>query len=250
MTEKTIQYIKRIKDAFSNKNIDYYDYSLITDIPNAHSKIPVKCLKHNEIFYSRVDHLLGGFCGCKKCKSINYHNSKDTDADRFNKLIAEQFNTIEILSKYINNNIKIKFKCNNCNTIFYRRPRNMVISLGCPSCNSVNSHLEQKIINLLNKKDIQYKYQYSFEWLGRKTLDFYIPKYNVAIECQGLQHFISKSFFGGEKGLKIIMERDREKFQLCKDNNVKLLYYADYDYDFPYDVITNEDELINNIIKL
>lgn len=42
-------------------------------------------------------------------------------------------------------------------------------------------------------------------------------------------------------------KRDEIKKELCEKHNIKLLYYANYSYNFPYKVITNENELLKNI---
>lgn len=59
-----------------------------------------------------------------------------------------------------------------------------------------------------------------------QRLDFYIPEYNIRIECQGGQHFRPVEYFGGEKELKKRQELDERKYNLCKENNVKILYYS------------------------
>ena len=35
-------------------------------------------------------------------------------------------------------------------------------------------------------------------------LDFYLPEYNMCIEYDGIQHFESVTFFGGDKYLKYV----------------------------------------------
>ena len=80
-------------------------------------------------------------------------------------------------------------------------------------------------------------------------MDFYLPTYNTAIECQGKQHFESVEYFGGIDEFKKRKLRDKIKFQECIDNNVRLLYYADYDYDFPYEVIKDKDKLLSIILE-
>lgn len=57
-------------------------------------------------------------------------------------------------------------------------------------------------------------------------LIFYLPKYNIAIECQGKQHFKPIEFWGGDKGLKEQIERDERKFNLCESNGLNILYYT------------------------
>ena len=46
------------------------------------------------------------------------------------------------------------------------------------------------------------------------TLDFYLPDYDIAIECQGRQHFIPVDAFGGEMGFEDTVIRDKTKKRL------------------------------------
>jgi very-short-patch-repair endonuclease len=55
-------------------------------------------------------------------------------------------------------------------------------------------------------------------------LDFYLTDYNVAIECQGRQHFEIINEFGGEKIFMETQERDEIKKQVCEKHGVKLFY--------------------------
>lgn len=95
---------------------------------------------------------------------------------------------------------------------------------GCPFCKS--SHLEKEVESFLKDKMIDYKRHKRFDWLGLQHLDFYLPKYNIAIECQGEQHYKPIDYFGGNDGFISQKERDLRKFGKCKDNNVELLYFT------------------------
>ena len=78
---------------------------------------------------------------------------------------------------------------------------------------------------MLQNNGINYEQNFKTKWLGRQHLDFYLPDYNIAIECQGGQHFIPVKKWQGEKGLEIIKKRDLIKNDNCQKNNVKLVYY-------------------------
>ena len=73
-------------------------------------------------------------------------------------------------------------------------------------------------------------------------MDFYLPDYNIAIECQGIQHFEPCEYFGGTEGFKKQIKRDKIKKELCNVNNIRLLFYCTK-------IIFNED-YYNNITKL
>lgn len=77
--------------------------------------------------------------------------------------------------------------------------------------------------------------EYKFKWLGLQSLDFYLPDYNIAIECQGIQHFQPVDYAGlgkqwAEKQLLLNQSRDKKKKELCEENGVKLCY-VNYDDD-------------------
>lgn len=118
---------------------------------------------------------------------------------------------------------------------------------GCPKCNQ--SHLELEVKRLLIDNDIEFEEQKRFDWLGTKSLDFYIPSKNIAIECQGRQHFECSDFFGGEEENNKIRERDVEKKRLCEEHSVDLIYFSNLGITYPYEVLESEDILLKRVTK-
>ena len=92
-----------------------------------------------------------------------------------------------------------------------------------------------------------------FNWLNSKSFDFYLPEYNIAIECQGIQHF--KNTRVNWETVEIIQERDSVKFKKCLENNVKIIYYAEPKLkcllpdSYFSKIYINETELIENIVN-
>ena len=112
----------------------------------------------------------------------------------------------------------------------------------------VNSILEKKVEKFLLENNIKYEKQKKFDWLKFKSflfLDFYLPEYNVAIECQGDQHYKEGFFSKGQKGLDIIRKRDLIKKIQCQKNKINLLYFARTKFD--NSCITNLKELLEKI---
>ena len=93
--------------------------------------------------------------------------------------------------------------------------------------NKYDYSLENKCRLILEKNNIDYIPQKQFNWLGRQSLDFYLPKYNIAIECQGEQHYRPIEFFGGLKTFNKIKNNDIKKSNKCKNNNIKLIYFSE-----------------------
>ena len=86
-------------------------------------------------------------------------------------------------------------------------------------------------------------YQYHCEWLGKQSLDVYIPSISVGIEYQGIQHYEPVDHFGGEKAYLHRVELDNQKRRLCDVNNVKLL-------EWRYDAPLTKNELSKQIKRL
>ena len=88
---------------------------------------------------------------------------------------------------------------------------------------------ELSLFHVVRKRYPDTLYQYRPEWLGRQSLDLYIPSIRTAIEYQGVQHYRPIEFFGGEEALLQRQELDRQKKRLCEENDVRLI-------EWPYDI--------------
>ena len=116
---------------------------------------------------------------------------------------------------------------------------------------NVKSTLEEEIEEFLIINNIQYIPQKGFKWLRYKRpqkLDFYLPDYNVAIECQGIQHFKDVPFFKYSRRtpIKIL---DENKKKLCEENGIRMLYYSNINMEYPYTVFQTKEDLLNEILN-
>lgn len=90
----------------------------------------------------------------------------------------------------------------------------------------VKSHGEELVESALLKMNIEFFREYTFDGLGDKRpfrFDFYIPKYNLCIEFDGIQHFAPVEVFGGMKAFNETQKRDKIKNRFCEENNIELL---------------------------
>ena len=132
---------------------------------------------------------------------------------------------------------------------FWQKPNGHLQGYGCPSCSS--SKLESIIRDLLTINKIEFEEQKQFEWLvdkGRLRLDFFLPERNVAVECQGCQHFESYDFFGGDEGFETNIRRDSTKRKLCHAHGVEILYFSNLGIDYPYQVFEDKEDLLRAIM--
>ena len=114
--------------------------------------------------------------------------------------------------------------------------------------------LETEVFNLLRSNQINFKFEATkrdLEWLKGMSLDFYLKDYNIAIECQGIQHFEPIERFGGKEDFNKTIKRDKLKYKLCNENNIRLLYYSFYTKeDYIDKIYHNQNELIEEINKI
>ena len=85
---------------------------------------------------------------------------------------------------------------------------------------------ELTLFHAVHKRYPDTLYQYRPDWLGRQSLDLYIPSLQTAIEFQGIQHYHPVEFFGGEEALSLRQQLDLQKKQLCEENNVHLVEWS------------------------
>lgn len=109
---------------------------------------------------------------------------------------------------------------------------------GTLSCGCLKSKGEKKVGLLLQKIDIQFKKEKTFnDCVNPKTghklrFDFYLPDYNTCIEYDGTTHYGTTN--GGwqtPENFSFIRYSDYIKNQYCENNNIKLIRIPYWDYD-------------------
>ena len=232
----TENFIEKAKKVHGDK----YDYSKVKYINNK-TKVCIVCPIHGE-FYIRPDMHLNGQ-GCKKCSDLIRFENKKVYQEDWIKAADELHHHKYDYSKinYINANTKVCIICPEHGE-FWQKPASHMQGRGCPICNE--SVLEREIITFLKNENIKYEYRYHSEWLGNLELDFYLPQYNVAIECQGLQHVEPIEHFGGIERFVKQIENDKLKMEKCGEQKVKLLYFSNLKKE---NIITNLNVLKEKI---
>ena len=215
LKKNTTDFIKQAVEIHSDK----YDYSKVEYIKNS-EKVCIICPKHGEFWQTPKRHLAGD--GCPICR-VNKKLTTEEFIAKAKKTHGDKYDYSRV--EYVNARTKICIICPEHGE-FWQTPHSHICGDGCPNCRI--SHLENEVKTMLDENNIVYEYQKHFSWLGKQSLDFYIPSRNIAIECQGSQHFFPYDFFGGEKGLTETKNRDMKKKKLCDDNGVSLLYYGRY----------------------
>lgn len=219
---------------------DKCDYSEVNYV-NWKTKVKIKCNICGEIFYQTPNSHLAGKC-CPKCAKNKIGKLLSLTTEQFIKraieLNGEDYDYS--LVNYKNYKTNVAIKCNKCGEIFYQTPNNHLQGKGCPNC--IKSKLENKVEKLLKENNVNFEEQKTFEWLKmnyKQKLDFYIESLNLAIECQGTQHIIKKDRLFNRDCM--IQKRDLNKFKLCTENKVNILYV--FDNHIKLDNIFSDEEL-------
>ena len=205
---------------------DKYDYSKV-EYKDSHTKVCIICPEHGEFWQNPCDHLQG--YGCSKCgmKKLWDKRGRMTTKDfiaRSNLVHNNKYDYSKV--ECINTRTKVCIICLKHGE-FWQSPKSHLNGCGCPKCR--NSYLERKMETFLNEAKIIFEKEKSFPWLKNKEnnnlfLDFYLPQYNVAIECQGVQHFIPIK--NNVEKFNKIQYNDIEKKTKCIENHIHIIYFS------------------------
>ena len=236
-------------DVFENlKKIhnDKYDYT--KSIYNGmHSKIKIYCKKCHKYFYQEVNSHLRGR-GCPYC--CNKMLSTSEVIDLFKSVHGSKYDYSKV--EYKTMKTKVCIICPKHGEFWQTPYKHFKEKQNCPYCKE--SHLENEIRILLESYKIKFEYDKTKKWLNKQRLDFYLPDYNIAIECQGIQHFKPSSFSNksdGEEIFKKVRKLDTLKLQKCKNNKIPILYYTNLKYKtfLGEKVFNSKDLLIKEILN-
>lgn len=120
-------------------------------------------------------------------------------------------------------NKKIKMICVNCKTEKTTSPNKLsYYGFSCKYCGDGFSYPEKFMSKVLKQLGVEFKTQLSkstFKWCDKYKYDFYIPSLNIIIETHGGQHYRDNTSF--KKSLKEVIENDKYKEKLAKDNGIE-----------------------------
>lgn len=241
--------IKQFVEESRRLHGDKYDYSKAIYV-NSLTPVEIVCKKHGSFYQLPSVHLRPGGGDCPKCKGRNKTTEEyieDAKTTHGNKYDYSK-------TQYISANEKVCIICPKHGE-FYQRAIDHVRGKGCPKCRT--SRMENIVMQMLEKNHLDYIYQKRFSWLKNQTymsLDFYLPQKHIAIECQGLQHFgivtKSKTIFND---VNKIQERDKMKYKLCKEHDIRIIYFCDMEDDIVpskyIDIIIDDTDSLLEFIK-
>lgn len=234
--------ISNIIKVCTNKNYKFLGF--IDESVNTKSKFEIQCSKDNHVWQPNYNNFIIKDSGCPVCGDTLIR-SEESAIKIITKICNEKnyiFNGF-IGDSYSGAEVRLYLKCNHCDCEWIPMYYNFVHNnTGCPNCRKSKGELI--IIKYLKEHNIKFLQQKTFKNCKDKKLlqfDFYLPKYNVCIEFDGSQHFISKKIWGGDNNFKLIQKHDETKNNFCNENNINLLRI-----NYKENIINKlNDELIN-----
>lgn len=206
---------------------DRYDYSKV-EYCSPYDYVTIVCPRHGDFKQKASYHLSGN--GCPKCGIEKVIDDLSLTKEEFickaNEVHGNRYDYSKV--DYLGNKQKITVICRKHGEFEVRPDNHIYNKSGCPKCST--SKLEEELHRFLAKNNILFETHKRFDWLRNDLTDYlmeydvFIPSMNIAIECQGKQHFE----FGGivtEESHKSILHRDLVKNELSGKNGITLFYY-------------------------
>lgn len=246
-----ISKMKTIEEFIQDARKIHGEKYIYTEYKGNKTKVPIICPEHGEFMMTPNCHLNGQ--GCPSCgyekNASKKRIGKEKTIERFKKKFGDLYDYSLWTTEYKNVEEEIEIICKK-HGVFKKSIHDHFNGEGCPICRM--SKLENSIRMLLIENGISFVRQKTYQWLkwkkkGVLKLDFYLPDYNIAIECQGGQHYAPFDIFGGEEDFKNTVERDKIKKELCEEHGIPILYFSTKKY--VDDIITSKKQLLKEIKK-
>lgn len=218
---------------------------IIDSFKNYSTKIKCRCKVCNNIYMADPNHLICGN-GCNICsKKRNGITLRKSNKDFVNEIREIFGEDIVVIGQYITSKDRIDVKCLKCNFEWSPVASSLVSGFGCPNCKS--SKLEGSVEKYLNNHNVKFSKYMKYlllKGVGNRLLsyDFYLPKYNILIECQGKQHERPIEHFGGKKQFIIQQIHDLRKRKYAKSHGIRLITIW-------YNQLNDIEEILDNYLN-
>lgn len=249
-TKTTEEFIKDARKVHGDK----YDYSKTRYVKSS-LKVTITCPIHGDFEVTPNNHLRGNQCPeCGKIQRIK-SNTKTTEQfiTRAKQVHGDKYDYSKV--NYITNKHKVIIICHNTNEFgeehgeFEQSPHDHIDGqCGCPKCkNKGQYNLYNTLCRIFPNEEILYEVNDKvIPWLEGQRFDIYFPKYNIAIEYNGPQHYMPIKQFGGDLGYKNTLIRDELKRDKCNKNGCELI---EIKYEYTQKELKQVVDYINNVIN-
>lgn len=208
-----------------------YDYSKVVYI-NQRTKVLIIDKQYGEFYQSPHEHLAGkgNPVRGKYNASLKTRTTNDEFVKKAQVIHGDRYDYSGV--DYINCRTEVKINCNK-HGIFEQTPiSHLYGSHGCPKCGNQESNIEEHIKTFLIKNNIDFK-ERDRTIIKPYELDFYLKKFKLAIEVNGIIWHSEK--FNKDKYYHL------NKIKRCEEKGIRLLHFFE-------DEIKNNFEYVKNTI--
>jgi hypothetical protein len=216
---------------------------LSTEYINSRTHLIWECAEgHQWATTARIIKNSNGWCPyCSK-------RAKNT-FDTLNDIAQERGGTL--LSKEIRNNkFKLKWQCK-FNHQWMMSPNAVSRGQWCPICTQgIGERIVRTFLEAYFEKPFEKAYPdfLKTEKNSFLELDGFNKELNIAFEHQGMQHYKRQNRFQPNEGdFENQLQRDKEKFQKCIDNNVNLIKVPEIPALTPLDEV--KEQILNQLVS-
>ena len=227
-------------------------------LKNSMKQIWLNCNKCRHIFKKRLNDISSKDSWCPFC--VNQKLCRDEKCiECFNKSFASHpkakywsdKNKKQPREVFLQSNkTYIWFNCPICKLEFKKNIYNVTNrNSWCPDCSS--THLETCMKLVLRKLNIEYEEEKIFKLSKREWIkyDFYLPRYNLFIEMDGIQHFkYTHWFHKSKKKFRKDILRDIMKNYFALKNGYKILRITYLDDDYIENILLSCLRMNKNIL--
>lgn len=196
------------------------EYLQLDEYRRTHSKIRIKHKDCGHIFSMTPNAFLRG----QRCPECFGNRVKTTE--EFSREVDELSDgEFSLETEYVNNRTQVIIRHIECDKTYSVTPKDFLRGNRCPYCKQ--SKGERLVRRILDKHQVDYEIEKAFGDLKvnhqKLPFDFYLPKYNLLIEYDGIQHFKEVQYFGGAEKLKSQKRRDSLKNDYANRKGYNLL---------------------------
>lgn len=225
---------------------DFFDYSKVVYV-NSKTKVCIICPVHGEFWQTPTSHLRSKY-GCPLCRNKGIASSQSVPYEDYVRKARSVHGDNYSYPKEgyrTGRGAKIDIICPK-HGMFSQNAAAHLAGQGCPMCRE--SRGERKVAKWLDLYNVDYEHQYKIypdsQLFSSNVLrvDFYLPKHNVIIEYNGIQHYILQKYWQTEERFADQQDRDRRVREYCKRNKIILI-------EIPYTELDNINKILNKKLK-
>lgn len=213
----------KLSNEIVDDRLEFCQIKRIGNYINNRSKIDFQCLGCDLIWQAIPSDIFIGK-GCPRCAGCLKLTNEIIDDKIINCNLP-----IKRLDNCAGSNTNIRWQCLKCDHIWKTKPAHIFNSeSGCAQCN-IPGQNEKLMHSILKNNNIDYELQFCIKNIDINAppyrFDAFIPKFQLAIEYNGRQHYMPTGFGNSDPQRAFDKQQSRDIYirNFCISNKIKLV---------------------------